>query len=115
MPSINHKSCIILVVLLMLIAVVSCNKVKFDSKEWKDWQESENTFSLWNMAEDLTQTIDLKGKTVAEIKDLLGEPAHESETQLRYFLGYSGHGIDTGSLILAIEDGVITDIQLWHG
>ena len=92
------------------------NRIPFNSEEWKNWEESEKEPSLrWNMVKDLTSEYKLKGKTKSEIIDLLGKPESETKKEMSYYLGMSGHMIDTGSLILTIENNRVSKIRIWHG
>ncbi len=92
------------------------NRVKFDRQQWINWKETEATASLrWDMTHDLLEQYKLVGMSTKEIIDLLGKPGTNSKTQMRYFLGMSGHGIDTGSLILEIENDKVTAFRILHG
>ena len=92
------------------------NREPFDSESWITWVESENDFNLrWNMVHNLTKKYELVGMSVEEVKELLGEPSHVGKDYISYYLGMSGHGIDTGSLSLTIKDGIVTDYKIWHG
>lgn len=90
---------------------------EFNAVAWQNWQESEAELSLrWEMTKDLTDRYELKGMPITEVKELLGEPDNEyAEGTITYYLGMSGHGIDTGSLILTIKNGVVVDYEVWHG
>jgi hypothetical protein len=92
------------------------SRIKFDQSKWKDWQETETTPCLrWDMTHDLIRKHKLKGLNVSEIIDLLGEPNRRNKKELRYYLGMSRYGIDTGSLILTIENDKVIDFEIWHG
>jgi hypothetical protein len=67
------------------------------------------------MTHDLIRKHKLKGLNVSEIIDLLGEPNRRNKKELRYYLGMSRYGIDTGSLILTIENDKVIDFEIWHG
>ena len=89
---------------------------KFDSQLWIEWTDSENGFKLrWNMTNDLTKNYILVGKEVKEIKKILGQPSTESKTEISYFLGLTGHGINTGNLIFKIENDRIKSFKIWQG
>ena len=89
---------------------------KFDSQLWIEWTYSENGFKLrWNMTNDLTKNYILVGKEVKEIKKILGQPSTESKTEISYFLGLTGHGINTGNLIFKIENDRIKSFKIWQG
>jgi hypothetical protein len=92
------------------------NREKFDSEQWINWTESEMQPALrWNMVNNLIKTETLKGKTVEEIKELLGEPVSESKFSLNYYLGMTGRGINTGSLQFEIKDGIVVSYSVWQG
>ena len=106
-------------ILYGLILISSCSHrtyIKFDSDKWKNWNETESTITLrWDMHKDLIKQHKLKGLSESEIIDLLGEPENKSENEFRYYLGMARQGIDTGSLILTIENGKVIDYRIWHG
>jgi hypothetical protein len=92
------------------------NRQKFDSEQWISWTESEMEPALrWNMVNNLIKTEKLKGKTVEEIKELLGEPSSENKISLSYNLGMTGRGINSGSLQFEIKDGIIVNFSIWQG
>ncbi|MHB1108394.1 MAG: hypothetical protein ACYCZ2_18715 [Lutibacter sp.] len=92
------------------------NKIPFDSTEWKNWEETEKEPSLrWNMVKNLKSEYKLIGMTKTDIIELLGPPESETKKEIRYYLGMSGHTIDSGSLILTIENGKVSKIRIWHG
>lgn len=92
------------------------NRQKFDSEQWINWKESEKEPDLrWNMVNNLIKTKNLKGKTVEEIKELLGEPESESKISLSYYLGMTGSGINTGALNFKIKDGIVVSYSVWQG
>lgn len=92
------------------------NREKFHSEQWINWTESEMQPALrWNMVKNLIKTEKLKGKTVEEIKELLGEPESESKISLSYYLGMTGRGINTGHLRFEIKDGVVVNYSVWQG
>lgn len=86
------------------------NRIDFNSSEWKNWEETEKNASLrWNMVDDLEDNYNLVGKTKSEIIMLLGEPNSSTNNELNYYLGMSGHGIDTGSLTLTIQENKVVN------
>lgn len=92
------------------------HRVEFDSEKWQNWNETIEESSLrWHMIHDLENDYELVGKTRLEIIDLLGKPDYESENEIRYYLGMSGHGIDTGTLILILENDNVIDYDVWRG
>lgn len=91
---------------------------KFDSNKWINWTETEEKMSLrWNMMNSLRNNHELKGKTKNEIIKLLGKPNESSSSNsYSYYLGMSGHGIDTGSLIIIFNEfDTVTKYYVWHG
>lgn len=92
------------------------SRIDFDQEKWKNWQETETTASLrWDMTHDLIKKHKIIGLSIHEIIDLLGEPGSKNKSELRYYLGMSRHGIDTGSLILIIKNDKVIDYKIWHG
>ncbi|WP_420552249.1 hypothetical protein [Tenacibaculum aiptasiae] len=92
------------------------NRTEFNSTKWRNWKETESSFGVrWNMIHDLTENKNLQGKSKIEIKTLLGNPSNESETEFIYYLGLTGHGINTGSLILKFEKEKVVEIKTWQG
>ena len=90
------------------------NRTEFDSDKWKSWEESESELTLrWDMVSDLTSDYELVGMTVQEVESLLGEPNQLSKDSFYYYLG--SLGIDTGTLHLTIENGVVTDYKVYRG
>jgi len=90
------------------------NQTEFNSDKWKNWQESEKELTLrWDMVSDLTSDHNLIGMTVQEVEILLGEPDRLSKDSYSYYLGLLG--IDTGTLFLTIENGVVTDYNIHRG
>ena len=99
----------------------SCGEIshrKFDSNKWKTSNlNTEENFDLrWRMMNDLKKKYDLKGKSKTEIILLLGKPDTETRNELSYYLGYTGKGINTGSLILSFdENNKVQKIRVWQG
>ena len=97
-------------ILLTLTALLfSCGKFsheKFNSKKWKTENlNSENNWNLrWSMMNDLRNNYQIKGLTKKEIIELLGTPENVINNQFSYFLGYSGTGINTGTLSLTFDE-----------
>jgi hypothetical protein len=80
------------------------NRTKFESTEWIKWEETESSFGIrWNMTNDLTKDYNLEGKTKEEIKKILGIPSNESKNEISYYLGLTGHGINTAFLSIKFE------------
>lgn len=92
------------------------NKTEFNSAEWINWKETESSFGVrWNMVYNLTEKHKLKGKTKDEIKILLGKPTNESKNEMSYYLGMTGHSINTGSLTFKFEKERVVEIKIWQG
>ncbi len=92
------------------------SRQEFNSEEWKNWNEEEKSLCLrWDMTHDLIKKHDLIGLSIEEIIDLIGDPDYRNKKELSYYLGMSRHGIDTGSLILIIENDFVIDYKIWHG
>ena len=106
-----------LILILLTNVLIACSSgTEFNSQEWKNWQESEAEPSLrWDMTEDLVNDYDLMGMSTDQIFNLLGEPESKNEKELRYHLGSSRKGINTGSLILKIEKETVTDYKIVQG
>ncbi len=95
--------------LIISILLFSCGKVtheKFNSEKWKseNLNSEENWTLRWNMMNDLRNNHKIKGKTKNEIIELLGKPDNENKNQFYYYLGYSGNGINTGSLFITFDE-----------
>ena len=93
--------------------------IQFDANRWKSWEEGqdEEEWGLrWRMIRSLVKTHNLVGMSRAEVVDLLGKPDSEGRNQLHYYLGISGHGIDTGTLSLYFDNqGRVNKYEKWHG
>lgn len=91
---------------------------KFNSKIWKtaDLNSELNLSLRWDMMNDLRNKYKLIGMTKNEIINLLGIPENETNSEFRYYLGYSKRGINTGSLIITFDQNKIaTEIRVWQG
>jgi hypothetical protein len=92
------------------------NRTDFVSNEWINWEETESSFGVrWNMTHDLSNNYELKGKTKKEIEEILGKPSSESKNEIRYYLGLTGHGINTGSLTFEFKNGRVIKFGIWQG
>lgn len=89
----------------------------FKSDQWKNWTETEAACcARWRMVRDLQKRYELVGMTRAEVIDLLGSPDQEGQATLYYYLGMTGHGIDSGTLSLYLnEAGEVDRYDVWHG
>ncbi|SFS91306.1 hypothetical protein SAMN04487906_2056 [Zhouia amylolytica] len=92
------------------------NRTEFVSREWINWEDTESSFGVrWNMTHDLIQNYDLIGKTRKEIEQLLGKPTRETKYEMRYYLGLTGHGINTGALTFEFKNDRVTKFEIWQG
>ena len=106
--------------IITTLLLFSCGKIsheKFSSEKWKTSNlNSEENFDLrWNMMNDLRNNYGLIGKTKSEIILLLGKPDTEINDEISYYLGYSGKGINTGTLTLNFVDNKVQKINVWQG
>ncbi|SDZ56972.1 hypothetical protein SAMN05444397_10952 [Flavobacterium aquidurense] len=53
----------------------------------------------------------------SQIITLLGKPDENltKENTFRYYLGYTHTGINTGSLILKFDNGIVSEVSVWQG
>ncbi|MBL4753387.1 MAG: hypothetical protein JKY52_07325 [Flavobacteriales bacterium] len=119
----NHRALKLTILSVGLIAILGfllkarLTHEPFDAEKWKNWTETESTMSMrWDMMNGLRNNYELVGKSKKEIIDLLGEPESKMPSEFRYFLGYSRHGINTGSFTIEFnkEDNV-KDHYVWDG
>lgn len=103
--------------ILFFLNSCSFNDIEFNSDKWKDWVETTSNATLrWDMRNDLIRKYELIGMSVDKVIDLLGEPDEgKTEKEYRYYLGMARRGIDTGSLVLKIENGKVIQFRVWHG
>ena len=116
-----------IIIFIVLISIIVCgiglrgklSGEKFDSQKWKITKmNSEDDFSLrWNMMNSLRNNYKLIGMSKNEIINLLGKPDENFTTEktFRYYLGSSYNGINTGSLIIDFENGIVKRFQVWQG
>ena len=78
---------------------------KFTSDSWKNsnLNTEENASLRWDMMNDLRNHHDIVGMNKTEVKNLLGNPDSETRNEFNYYLGYSKHGINTGTLWLIFD------------
>lgn len=102
---------------LIILIIVSCTEhKKFDSKQWKNWVESENSPNLrWRMHKSLLEDFDLKSYSKKMIIDLLGTPDKEIGNECYYSLGSTESGIDTGTMIIKFEKDIVVNIDIIKG
>lgn len=92
------------------------NRTEFVRETWIGWEETESTLDeRWNMVNDLVNNYELKGKSISQIKEFLGEPSFESKNEINYNLGATGHGINYGTLSLKLNNGIVSGIDIWQG
>ena len=113
--------------LIFIVAILVCGLVlrgkvsgeKFDSQKWKNSNLNleENMTLRWDMMNSLRNNYKLIGMSKNEITNLLGKPDNNFsiEKDFRYYLGYSKTGINTGSLTITFENGIVTEIDVWQG
>lgn len=116
-----------LVLLILFFGLILCglvlrgkiSGVKFESEKWKTVDlNQENNWSLrWDMMNSLRNNHNLNGMSKKEIIGLLGKPDENftNEKTFRYYLGYSHSGINTGSLIINFENGIVKSFSVWQG
>lgn len=108
---------------LFIILVLSCSTIlffvfasdgsSFDSEKWKTWEGDKSSTSLrWDMKDDLVVKHKLVGMTKEEVIKLLGEPDFFTTFSIEYFLGMSGHGMETGILTLLMKNGKVASLQI---
>jgi hypothetical protein len=91
---------------------------RFDSDLWKTANLNlEDNFSLrWDMMNDLRRRYTLVGMTRKEIVELLGDPGGTDTAEFVYYLGYTGTGINTGTLRIFFNgNGLVTKVRVWQG
>lgn len=107
----------ILSFMVILLFTVSCSEQKdFNSDEWKSWVESENSpDTRWLMHKDLLDNNDLETYNKKQILDLLGKPNSETNNEYYYQLGYTGRGINIGTMVVKFENDSVVDIKVNDG
>ncbi len=101
---------------ILLINCSSSNDIKFNSSEWKTWEESEENLSLrWRMTNDLLGKNKLEGMSKNEVIQLLGIPEGQGNNELNYLLGYTGKGINTGTLSIKFVKSKVVEIVIIEG
>ena len=114
---------------LILIVIIICGfglrgKIsgeKFDSKKWKtaDLNLEDNWSLRWDMMNSLrnNNNNNLIGMSKSKVINLLGKPdeGFTTENTFRYYLGYTHTGINTGSLVLTFDKGIVSEISVWQG
>lgn len=116
-----------IIIFIILISIIVCGiglrgKIsgkKFNSQKWKTTKmNSEEDFSLrWNMMNSLRNNYKLIGMSKNEIIKLLGKSDENFTTEktFRYYLGSSYSRINTGSLIIDLENRIVKNFQVWQG
>ena len=91
-------------------------RTEFNSYKWKHWVQTTEEPSLrWHMIHDLESKNEFKGMTINNLKELLGEPENETETEVSYFLGMYQHDIDTATLVFELKSGKVIHFYVRHG
>ena len=115
------------IILIIFISIIVCGLTmrgkisgeKFDAKKWKtaDLNSEMNCSLRWDMMNSLRNNHSLIGMSKKEIINLLGKPdeSFTSEKTFRYYLGYSHKGINTGSLKINFENGIVENFSVWEG
>ncbi|WP_151734856.1 lipoprotein [Paenibacillus tengchongensis] len=101
---------IVLAILLLLILSACGNE--FTKESWLDKREERS-----GMVSSLLQKHELTGMTVAEVKELLGEPEQikSDPTEYVYYLGRAGLGVDDLLFRLTFdEDGKLITHEQTH-
>jgi len=106
-----------LLIIILSIFCLSCDEQKdFNSVEWKNWIESEaNPNTRWLMRNDLLKNYDLKNYNKEKIINLLGKPDSDENNEFRYFLGITGEGINTGTLIIKFKNESVIEVKIIQG
>lgn len=116
-----------LVILILFFSLIFCgfglrgklSGEKFESEKWKtsDLNDENNQSLRWDMMNSLRNNHNLIGMSKKEIISLLGKPDENfaNEKTFRYYLGYSHTGINTGSLIIEFENGIVKNYSVWQG
>ena len=116
-----------LVILTLFFSLILCgfglrgklSGEKFESEKWKtsDLNDENNQSLRWDMMNSLRNNHNLIGLSKNEIISLLGKPDENftNEKTFRYYLGYSHTGINTGSLIIEFENGIVKNYSVWQG
>jgi hypothetical protein len=91
---------------------------EFNSEKWKysNLNSEENWNLRWSMMNSLRNNYELKGKTKSEIIRLLGKPDTEIKNEISYSLGYTGFGINTGTLVIFLDSkGIVKKLSVHQG
>jgi hypothetical protein len=104
-------------ILIVSFFMLNCSEeIKFNSSQWIDWKESEaNPNTRWLMVNDLLKKHDLKSYKKQKIIELLGNPTTNKNNDFYYYLGYTGNGINTGTLIVKFKDDNVIKIEVIQG
>lgn len=100
---------------MVAIVLSGCHDIDFDSEKWKNWIETESNMNMrWDMVDDLIDNYNLKGKSIEELEQLLGEAPLEcpnKECVIYYNLGPCRRGIDYGSLMIEFKNGKVSNVE----
>ncbi len=108
---------LILSFVAIILLIVSCSEKKdFNSNVWKNWTETESTMNTrWLMYKDLLKKYKLKGVSKDSILQLLGKPNVQTKSKYQYFLGATGKGVNTGTMTIIFDNGIVIDIIITDG
>ena len=117
----NLFKIIISIFIVFILAFLLKGKIsgqKFNSELWKksNLSEEKNWDLRWSMMNSLRNNYELNGKTKSEIFTLLGNPDNEFGNEISYYLGYTGFGINTGTLIIRLnKNGIVENLNVHQG
>ncbi len=109
---------LIIIISLSLFLKGKISGQKFDSEKWKysNLNSEENWNLRWSMMNSLRNNYELKGKKKFEIISLLGKPDAEIRNEILYSLGYTGFGINTGTLVIFLDSkGIVKNLSVHQG
>ena len=104
---------VVLAVILFVGGQVKKNHEEFTKEKWENYEGN----SRQTILDDFADRTNVNGMTLAEVKDMLGEPEEETETFLTYYLGMPiglfGTKMEgeTEYLVFHLEDGVVTNLE----
>ena len=108
---------ILLVFFLILFLRGRTTHERFNSVRWKtaDLDDEKNWTMRWDMMNGLRNTHNLVRLTKSQVIALLCCPDGESIKEFRYNLGYSKHGINTGTLTITFDNAKVQAIRVLQG
>ncbi len=117
----NFQKILILIFSILILGFTLRGKIsgqKFISEKWRNSNlNSEENWNLrWSMMNNLRNNYELVGRKKYEIIKLLGNPEMDNRNELTYYLGYTGMGINTGTLIIYVDsNNIVTDLKVHQG